>query len=408
MALDAPTILTITLAMTATVAAYLAAEWRAVRDRALLYWSGGFAAIAIGCALAPLRQDMLSLVGIWCADGLLILAHLLFLLGVARFTSQRVSPIWYAILAPWAALLAMPAGPSMTLAYGTINALLVAILSLRAAALLAPRIGPSVAEADQLRLVLSGHGLFYIVKALLVSVPGAFADIVHFQGALILASLVEGVVAVVLIALAMIGSVRRRREQQIELLAESDPLTGLFNRRAFSSRAPHLLKRAAECGRGALILLDVDYFKQVNDRQGHDAGDRLLIALAKLLGSIMPESALIARLGGDEFAVLLDCGQKADITRLCNDLRLRFHEAALREADDAAPATLSIGGVLLDPRPGTLADLLACADTSLYQAKRGGRNRLQLWDGRGTIRAASHADLRERPASLVPAGLQAA
>ena len=82
MALDAPTMLTLTIALAAAAAGYLAIEWRSVRESALLYWSTGFALICVGSTLALLRSQGLLLVGIWFANGLLIFVHGLFLLGV--------------------------------------------------------------------------------------------------------------------------------------------------------------------------------------------------------------------------------------------------------------------------------------------------------------------------------------
>ncbi|MBI3940611.1 MAG: GGDEF domain-containing protein [Acidobacteria bacterium] len=98
---------------------------------------------------------------------------------------------------------------------------------------------------------------------------------------------------------------RERFEAQLSHLANHDPLTGLFNRRRFEEELAHHLKAAGRYGtRGALLWLDLDGFKGVNDSLGHQAGDRFLVSLARLLEKQVRETDIIARLGGDEFAIL--------------------------------------------------------------------------------------------------------
>lgn len=94
MSLDPTTMLTLTIALAAAAALYLAIEWRSVREPSLLFWSSGFATISIGSTLALLRGSGFLLIGIWFANGLLVTAHWLFLMGVARFTETRLSRIW--------------------------------------------------------------------------------------------------------------------------------------------------------------------------------------------------------------------------------------------------------------------------------------------------------------------------
>src|SRR6188768_2524218 len=104
MALDPITMLTISVALAAAAALYLAVEWRSIREPSLLFWSAGFATICVGSTLALLRVSGMLLIGIWFANGLLVTAHFLFLLGVARFTEVRLSRGWYLIFAAWLAL----------------------------------------------------------------------------------------------------------------------------------------------------------------------------------------------------------------------------------------------------------------------------------------------------------------
>ena len=118
--------LTISIALAAAAALYLAIEWRSVREPSLLFWSAGFATISVGSTLALLRVSGLLLVGIWFANGLLVTAHFLFLLGVARFTEVRLSRGWYLIFVAWLAMLLLPDEPAWSKIMLVANSLLVA------------------------------------------------------------------------------------------------------------------------------------------------------------------------------------------------------------------------------------------------------------------------------------------
>ena len=111
MSLDPSTMLTLSIALAAAAALYLAIEWRNVREPSLVFWSAGFATISIGCILALLRNSGILVIGVWFANGLLIMAHWLFLVGVARFTAARLSRGWYLIIPIWLAMLFLPADP---------------------------------------------------------------------------------------------------------------------------------------------------------------------------------------------------------------------------------------------------------------------------------------------------------
>lgn len=380
MALDPITMLTISVALAAAAALYLAVEWRSIREPSLLFWSAGFATICVGSTLALLRVSGMLLIGIWFANGLLVTAHFLFLLGVARFTEVRLSRGWYLIFAAWLALLLLPEEPSWSKIMLVANSLLVALPTLRASFLLRPHGRSLSVGAVQLRFVLLTHGLFYTAKAISVVIPGTLIDLAALRGEIIQISLVEGAMAIMLIALSMTGTERYRREKRIARLAARDPLTALYNRRALEVRAPRLLEEVSSVRPGALLLIDIDNFKLVNDLYGHTAGDRLLISLSEMIRSVLPEGALAARLGGDEFVILLNDASSERIVGLGNTLRHRFHQTAKQTFVTPQPVTLSIGANLFNQPPTSLAALIEQGDAALYESKRGGRDSLRLVD----------------------------
>ncbi|MEX5556993.1 GGDEF domain-containing protein [Pseudomonas rhodesiae] len=383
MTLDPPTILALTVALAAAAALYLLIEWRSVREPSLLCWSAGFATITVGSTLALLRINGYLVIGIWFANGLLVSAHFLFLLGVARFTQVRLSALWALMLVVWLGMLMLPADLPWSKAMLAVQSLLVALPTLRASSLLRPHGKSLSVGAVQLRYVLLIHGAFYVAKAASAVVPGTLIDLAAFKGEIIQVSLVEGAMAIMLIALSMTGSERYRREQHIARLAARDPLTALYNRRALNLRAPRLLAQASAAQPGALLLIDIDHFKSVNDLHGHSAGDHLLIALSEMIRSVTPDGALAARLGGDEFAILLNATSAQGIVELGNQLRGQFQQLACQRFTTPQPVTLSIGALLFDQPPASLAALIEQGDATLYESKRGGRDRIQLVSGTG-------------------------
>ena len=168
----------------------------------------------------------------------------------------------------------------------------------------------------------------------------------------------------------------RHRLSQEEETARTDGLTSLYNRRGFDAELAIFLERAAAIGSGlALIAMDLDHFKPVNDTVGHAAGDFVLRGVGKILRDGVRKSDLPCRVGGDEFIILL-----ADL----DEATARMRGEALRAAIGVMPhpgneqgirITASMGGTLY--RPGERADeLMKRADEILYAAKRAGRNRL--------------------------------
>lgn len=378
MAFDPPTLLTLTIAIAAAAALYLLMEWRGAREQALLLWAAGFATVTVGSSLSLLRANGFFLVGVWFANGLLILAHWLFLLGVLRFVGQRPSRAWWLLVVIWCGLLLLPEPLTSSKLYLSLNSLLVGLLALRASWALKLESDAATLGTRQLHYVLMIHGLFYVAKGLLPLAPNTLVDLMAFQGAIIRISLVEGSMAILLIALSMTGTVRYQRERHITHLAERDALTSLLNRRGFEAQAPRVLKRISPSQPGALLLLDLDNFKQINDLYGHAAGDHLLLALADIARQTLPSDALLARLGGDEFVFLLKDVNDDELLHIGQQLRQRFHTVASHTYLTPAPVSLSLGVTRLTQPTQDLSSLLAQSDQALYEAKRRGRNRMEI------------------------------
>jgi diguanylate cyclase (GGDEF)-like protein len=151
-------------------------------------------------------------------------------------------------------------------------------------------------------------------------------------------------------------------------LAARDSLTGCLNRRGFESALDAELARTARTGRPiAILLIDVDHLKAINDDRGHEAGDASLVAVARALTYAARRTDVVARVGGDEFAILApETDDRAGLS-----LAVRIHEEVARSA--SPPATVSVG-VASANHAGEAAEIMRAADTALYAAKRAGRN----------------------------------
>ena len=192
-------------------------------------------------------------------------------------------------------------------------------------------------------------------------------------------------------------------ERQLRHQAFHDDLSGLANRALFNDRAEHALIRSRRTGMEiAVLLIDLDGFKDVNDGLGHQAGDQLLRTVSDELGTTARASDTVARLGGDEFAVLMeDLRDPAEALTAAERLRTTLRAStALNHAD--VSVTASIGVAISDPT-STVSDLIRDADIAMYYVKNHGKDAaaavraLDARPGQGALPAAVGADRGPRP-----------
>jgi diguanylate cyclase (GGDEF)-like protein len=182
-------------------------------------------------------------------------------------------------------------------------------------------------------------------------------------------------------ALVGLADISRQKELEAELRERAirDPLTGLFNRRHFEAQALQALKRARrDGGPVSLVMSDIDHFKSINDTHGHVNGDRALRRLAEIIRATIREADTPGRLGGEEFGLLLPGVDRDGARVLAERLRKATEETILRlPHDKILSMTVSLGVAQAHP-DDTLESLVTRADTALYAAKNGGRNRVVM------------------------------
>ncbi|MDD0808854.1 PAS domain S-box protein [Curvibacter sp. RS43] len=187
-------------------------------------------------------------------------------------------------------------------------------------------------------------------------------------------------------------SEQRRLSGEMTYRATHDPLTGLINRGEFELRLSRTLRNAQEndC-QHALLYIDLDQFKLVNDACGHAIGDQLLMQVGKLLGDSIRTRDTLARLGGDEFAIILEHCSVEQAQRIAQKICDRMEDFRFVHEEQRFRIGTSIGLVPVDKRWVSSAGLQQAADTSCYAAKEAGRNRVHVWfDTDAAMRARHH------------------
>ena len=179
----------------------------------------------------------------------------------------------------------------------------------------------------------------------------------------------------------LVGRIGRRiecDEQMLQELASRDGLTGLYNHRMFYSMLDEEIARTQRYKRPlALLILDIDHFKRVNDTYGHVAGDRILTGMAQLLQQTVRQEDRVCRYGGEEISVIMPETGVQTAIQTAERVRAAVEQVVFKDdSGQEIRVTASIGVAALPEQAATLQELVNAADTALYAAKEGGRNRV--------------------------------
>lgn len=228
--------------------------------------------------------------------------------------------------------------------------------------------------------MLFAHGALYLLRTPLgAMLPWLPTSNQVFESAWLTVLSFEGLLFTISIAFILLAMAKERTEHRHKTAALVDPLTGVANRRAFLQDGEAQLRRQATDPRPtAVMLLDLDNFKSVNDRFGHAVGDRVLEIFADVSSSCMRHIDLFGRLGGEEFAALLRDTNRDRALAVAEQIRMSFAEATREVEGRSVGATVSIGIVISHDAVLDLSALLAQADHALYRAKDSGRNRVEV------------------------------
>lgn len=350
--------------------------------RAAWHWAGATALLGGGMALVLMR-DRLDLVwGFWLANLLLMGGFLMLRRGVEVFARQtpsdRTSLAWL-LAVPAAVLLAgaeRPGWPSVTL-LSLAMSWIVGGAAWTVHRGLREEFGRTLACAcavpmATLALVLGTRGVLGPFMPSLIS-----AALTGSQTANV-AMLVSFVGVGVLVTLGQVLLVMTRLVTRLRRLSDRDSLTDVYNRRSIERALAAETARLARSGQPfAVLALDIDHFKEVNDRYGHPAGDQVLRELAALMQRAGRSTDLVARTGGEEFWMLMPGADRAGSVQVAERLHALVGDCVVRVPQAEIRFTVSIGVALADdPREDTQS-LIRRLDAALYRAKNRGRNRVE-------------------------------
>ncbi|WP_439687516.1 diguanylate cyclase domain-containing protein [Cupriavidus oxalaticus] len=349
-------------------------------DKALRTLAAGFATLAIGCTAVLYRRNLPSAIGPALCNLVILSGYLLVLSAVASLRGRRYRGTSAAVLTGMALVWAMAGTRWPEAMWNYVSSFPIAVVS-ALTVLEMLRCEPMKAlHARRVIVAVTGiHALFYAIRACVLPwLVMAYGPSIQSMASKI--TVYEGVLYSVLLPMALLKLVREETHGQLLRESQTDYLTRLGNRRWFFEEGARLLGRAGCSGPVALLAFDLDQFKAINDRYGHQAGDKVLKSFAETARGVLGPNVLLARIGGEEFAALL-CGEDARRARALGEaIARRFADANAnpgRIDSIRVPATVSIGLAQFDNDVPALADGLAAADRALYRAKSLGGNRLE-------------------------------
>jgi len=347
----------------------------AERDYGLKTWSIGITFVGISLILIFLRGLLHPFWGVFMANICLMAGGTLGLLAPARFYQVKVrySVVILALVGGILSLLLHTVlGYSIAFAMiGVCVAMAVVMLyTVRVVYTNSPRPVPFAAHifAGSMGLM----GVAYLLRATAVVInPDVPVGPVSLSGGH-QSMLIVGALFVVCSTMSLYAVVHDEQKNEIAERARRDPLTGLFNRRAFFELADKLEVQGATF---SILMIDIDHFKSINDSHGHLGGDRVLVHAARLIQSVFRTDDIACRFGGEEFCVLLRECNRAQALQLAQELVSRWAAEPLDVSDGPRVTVTTSVGVSTRVRGQTLLKTIKNADAALYSAKHQGRNR---------------------------------
>lgn len=381
MAFDVKTLFFMTMYVEAILGLLLLLAWvQNLSTRAVAWWGTAHLLRSLSIGLYGLFGSVPQWIAIDLSSAILFLSFGITWSGARVFNGRAPQPV---LLASGALLWVILSQSSMFLEDAALRNLLssgiVAGFSWAAGfELWRGRAQHLVSRWPAIGLLFAVGALFLLRQPVAMLVPGG-ADQGLFASAWLTVISPECLLITIALAFVLLAIGKEFAELGHKTAARMDPLTSLANRRAFMQDAETILQRQAMRGRSAAVLIvDLDHFKSINDRFGHAAGDKVLRLFGQICVSNLRSSDLVGRIGGEEFAVVLADASRDNASFVAERIRALFEEAAASLDGQDIGATLSVGAAIAEGRNPSLPALLKQADQALYRAKARGRNRVEL------------------------------
>jgi len=398
MHLDVQTLSVVTVFITALLGALLVFAGLQNRSiRAPMWWGAAHIVNACGLGLLSSEGTAPEFLTNDIANALVLLGYGLIWSGARVFDGRKINPL-HVLFAPavWLALCRIPAFAASPSLEVVVVSTMLAVLAVRAAEeLWRGRDEPLMSRWPSVIVLLA------YAAVLLARVPATLLS--HsFEGDPLMRGLSFALLAfgtllfTVVMAFLQLNMTKERTELKHKINSLVDPLSGVANRRAFLDGAAGLLAQQEYNHEPlAVLLFDLDRFKQINDQLGHAVGDAVLQNFAATATDTLGGDVLFARIGGEEFASCLPVGDVDEAYAIADRVRRNFATAAVRFRNEHLTPSVSVGVTLGCDPTATVTDLLAIVDRALYRAKELGRNRVET-------EMAVAGDVRVGAPSIVP------
>jgi len=380
MHLDVQTLSVVTVFITALLGSLLVFAGLQNRSiRAPMWWGAAHIVNASGLGLLSSHGAAPDFVTNDVANALVLLGYGLTWSGARVFDGRKVNP-WLLLLAPaiWLVLCRIPAFAANTDVKVVVVSTMLAVLALRAAEELWRGRDEPLMSRWPMVIVLLAYAAVLLARVPATLLSGSFQDDSLLRGLSFALVTFGTLLFTVIMAFLQLNMTKERTELKHKINSLIDPLSGVANRRAFLDGAAEFLARlGVDREPLAVLLFDLDHFKQINDRLGHAVGDAVLQAFAGTATATLGVDVLFARIGGEEFASCIPVGDIDEAYAIADRVRRNFAAAAVRFGKDQLAPTVSVGVTLGSNPHASVPEMLAIVDRALYRAKELGRNRVE-------------------------------
>jgi diguanylate cyclase (GGDEF)-like protein len=373
--------------------------------RAVAWWGSAHLMRAASVTLFGMYGTVPGLISIDFANSLLLISFGLTWTGARVFDRRPVSP-FYAVYGAfvWLCLSQIAVVAQWPDLRGFISAgIITAYMWFTAWELSRARNDVLISRWPTVFMLVAHGGLFLFRTPLSAFLPWGANGMLDSIWLAVLST--EALLFTISIAFMLLAMSKERAEQRHKSAAMLDELTGIANRRGFFAECENLRKSRVAGAKTAVLLIDLDNFKMINDRFGHGLGDAVLRRFSKTVSALIRPSDLFGRVGGEEFALVIRDVGRERAGAIAERMRVAFAQNASDVDGKPVRATASIGVAVCEARSFDIVTLLAEADEALYRAKNAGRNRIEH---AVSVEDASQPVAPNNVMPLVPAGTRSA
>jgi diguanylate cyclase (GGDEF)-like protein len=366
---------------------------------ALAWWGGAHMLRAISIMLFGMHGTIPAWASIDLANAALFASFAVTWSGARVFDRRTAEPVWCMVgVVIWLLACRLPQFSASIELRALIGSMIVTTYTWLAAYEFWRSRDEALVSRWPAIFMLFAHGALFLLRTPLVAMINVSPASTFSQSAWLEVLSLEALMFTISIAFILLAMAKERTEYGHREAARTDALTGILNRRGFLEESGSSNRWAMDLKPTAVMLIDLDNFKTINDRFGHAVGDRVLQIFAETAAFNIPAPGLIGRWGGDEFvAVLYDTGRD-DAKAAAERMQLAFQRMAADINGRRVGATLSIGMVFSAEGSLDLPALLVQADEALYLAKELGRNRIEVASPETVWKSSLTADAEPAPA----------